>query len=384
MSVPGKRGRTHRGEALLRDLGRAPWLLRFAQGCVSATALAFSIAACASAGGRSGPNPDTWPGQLIIEFARQPDTAPARWMGLIGEYGPDTTMRWYALERDRRMWILDHQGNYVPLAERSDSMFDAPVATAAVSGDVRFRRDATGRATSVQVRDLVMARRNIEPPPGATQLRITPARPIVELRREALAATPPAETGMFKMPELAELTKLDSTIKLEIRYATDDNFLGAKLYEEGRAFLQRPAAEALVRANRALRPLGFTLLIHDAYRPWSVTRIFWDATPDSLRWLVANPVEGSKHNRGAAVDLTLFDLETKNVVEMPSTYDESSSRARADYPGGTSLQRWHRAILKRVMEHEGFTVNPREWWHFDYKDWKSYPIINQPFDKLSS
>jgi D-alanyl-D-alanine dipeptidase len=319
-----------------------------------------------------------------MEFGRQPDTVPARWIGLIGEYGPDTTMRWYALERDRRLWILDQNGNYIPLGERSDSVFDAPRVTAAVSGEVRFHRDASAqrRATSVQAGDVVMPRRNIEPATGSTQLRITPVRPVVELRAAALAAKPPVESGSFRQPDLVEIVKLDSTIKLEIRYATDNNFLGTRLYDSGRAFLQKPAADALVRAHRTLKPLGFGLLVHDAYRPWYVTKVFWDATPDSLHWLVANPTEGSKHNRGAAVDLTLYDLETGKPVDMPSTYDESSTRAYATNPGGTSLQRWHRALLKRVMEHEGFTVNPREWWHFDYKDWKSYSIMNQPLDQL--
>ena len=150
-----------------------------------------------------------------------------------------------------------------------------------------------------------------------------------------------------------------------------------------RAFLQKPAAQALIRANRVLRQLRFQLVVHDAYRPWYVTKIFWDATPDSLRWLVANPAQGSRHNRGAAVDVTLFDMVAQQVVEMPSTYDESTPRAAAAYPGGTSLQRWHRALLRRALEHEGFTVNPREWWHFDYKDWKSYAIGNKPFDQIT-
>jgi D-alanyl-D-alanine dipeptidase len=352
-----------------------------------ATAILFSAAACRSSGARPDgppePRPDDWQQQLLMEFGRQPDSAPTRWRGLIGEYGPDTALRWFALERDRRMYILDQFGNYVPLTERSDSVFEAPRATVGVSGEVRFHKDASGRATRVQVEDMVMARRNIEPPPGANQLRITPVRPIDELRREALIAKPPAESGSFRAPDLVELTKLDSTIKLEIRYATDNNFLGTKLYEEPRAFLQRPAAVALARANRALAPLGYGLRIHDAYRPWYVTKIFWDATPDSLRWLVANPAEGSKHNRGSALDLTLYDRETGKPVEMPSTYDESSSRAYANYPGGTALQRYHRALLRRVMEHEGFSVNPREWWHFDFKDWKSYPILNVPFERVS-
>ena len=350
-------------------------------------ALAVILAGCRSApseepNGRPGRKLDPFQQQLVMEFARLPDSLPTRWAGLIGEYGPDTTIRWYALERDRHMHILDQFGYYAPLSEKSDTVFDAPRSTALVSGEVRFHKDASGCATSVQLADMVMARRNIEPPPGANQKRITPVRPVEELRREALAAKPPEEKGAFKQPLLVELTTLDSTIKLEIRYATDNNFLGTKLYEQGRAFLQKPAADALVKALRFLKPFGYGLLIHDAYRPWYVTKIFWDATPDSLHWLVANPAEGSKHNRGAAVDLTLYDLETKKPVEMPSTYDESSDRAHANYPGGTSRQRWHRGLLRRVLEHEGFTVNPNEWWHFDYKDWKSYPIINVRFDQV--
>jgi len=345
-------------------------------------AIAFAIAACASSGATRANGDGSWPRELAFEFATMPDSTPQRWRGLIGEYGLDSTRRWYALERDRRLWILDHQGNYVPLGERSDTVFDAPIATAAVSGEVRFSRDETGRATSVQVGDLVLPRRRIEPPSGANQLRITPVRPVDELRREALAATPPAEPRTFKPVDLVELTKLDSTIKLDIRYAGTNNFLGSKLYDEPRAFLQRPAAEALVRASRTLRTLGYGLLVHDVYRPWYVTKIFWDATPDSLRWLVANPAQGSKHNRGAAVDLTLYDIESGRTVEMPSTYDESTTRAKADYPGGTSVQRWYRSLLRRALEHEGFVANPLEWWHFDYKDWKDYPIMNLPFDRI--
>jgi D-alanyl-D-alanine dipeptidase len=348
---------------------------------ISLIALTVGAAACSS-NPRQGSDV-SWPMQLSFEFARLPDSVPQRWSGLLGEYGPDTTKRWYVLERDRRLWILDHQGNYVPLAERSDTVFDAPLATVPVTGEVRFSKDASGRGTSVRVGETVMARRNFEPAPGVTQLRITPRRPVEELRREALAATPPIESGSLKQPELVELRTLDSTIKLDIRYASDNNFLGAKVYDEGRAFLQRPAAEALVRAHKVLRQMGFGLLVHDAYRPWYVTKIFWDATPDSVRWLVADPAQGSKHNRGAAVDVTLYDRETGKAVEMPSTYDETTHRARSDYPGGTSLQRWHRALLIRALQHEGFVVNPLEWWHFDHKDWKSYPIINVPFDRIA-
>jgi len=141
---------------------------------------------------------------------------------------------------------------------------------------------------------------------------------------------------------------------------------------------------ALVRALHKLQPLGYGLLIHDAYRPWYVTKIFWDATPAEGKIFVADPKEGSRHNRGCAVDLTLYDLATGKPIEMPGTYDEMSPRSFPDYPGGTSLERWHRDLLRRTMESEGFTVYEHEWWHFDYKDWREYPILNIKFEDLHS
>jgi zinc D-Ala-D-Ala dipeptidase len=212
--------------------------------------------------------------------------------------------------------------------------------------------------------------------------RIHPLRPVEELRKEALAAQPPKEAGSFRKPELVELVKLDPTIKLDIRYASDRNFLSTPMYSQARAFLQRPAAEALVRANHALRAKGYGLLIHDAYRPWYVTKMFWEATPQDKKIFVADPKDGSRHNRGCAVDLTLYDLKTGKAVDMPSVYDEMSQRAYANYSGGTETERRHRALLRAAMEAEGFTVYPQEWWHFDYKDWRKYPIMNVRFEDI--
>jgi D-alanyl-D-alanine dipeptidase len=169
---------------------------------------------------------------------------------------------------------------------------------------------------------------------------------------------------------------------LEVRYATTNNFLGTVFYSQARAFMQRPAAEAVVRANAKLKRYGYGLLVHDAYRPWYVTKVFWDATPDDKKIFVANPANGSRHNRGCAVDITLYDLKTKKPVEMVSTYDETTARAYPDYPGGTSLQRWHRKLLRDAMEGEGFTVYEAEWWHFDYQDWKQYRIGNVRFEEI--
>src|SRR4029077_20660562 len=202
------------------------------------------------------------------------------------------------------------------------------------------------------------------------------------IRSEALHVAPPKEAGPFRKPDLVELTSLDPGFHLDIRYAQSNNFLSTPVYTQARAFLQRPAAEALLRAHKKLQPLGYGLLIHDAYRPWYVTKIFWDATPAEGKIFVADPSQGSRHNRGCAVDLTLYDLKSGKPIEMTGTYDEMSQRSFPKYPGGTSLERWHRDLLRAYMESEGFTVYETEWWHFDYKDWKEYPILNIPFEKL--
>jgi D-alanyl-D-alanine dipeptidase len=202
------------------------------------------------------------------------------------------------------------------------------------------------------------------------------------IRAQALAASPPVETG--KRPaDLVALKTIDPRIKLDIRYATANNFMGFPLYERAGAYMQRPAAEALGRAQKALAAQGYGLLIHDAYRPWFVTKMFWEATPPDSRVFVADPAEGSKHNRGCAVDLTLYDLKTGKPVEMTGRYDEMSTRSYADFVGGTSRQRALRQILRIAMEAEGFTVYPQEWWHFDYKDWPSYGIGTVTFTELA-
>jgi D-alanyl-D-alanine dipeptidase len=221
-------------------------------------------------------------------------------------------------------------------------------------------------------------------PSAPKVFRITPVRPVAELRAEALKATPPVEPGPFLTSDLVEIVTLDSSIRLDIRYAGTDNFLSTPLYEQARAFLQRPAAEALVRVSHTLRAQGYGLLIHDAYRPWYITKVFWDATPPDKHDFVANPADGSRHNRGCAVDLSLYRLSDGQEVDMPSGYDEMSERAYPTYAGGTEAERRMRDLVRSAMEKEGFTVYPFEWWHFDYKDWKQYGIQNIRFQEIAS
>lgn len=192
----------------------------------------------------------------------------------------------------------------------------------------------------------------------------------------------PKEKRQFKPTDLVELIKIDPTLKLDIRYATKNNLAGRVVYTQPRAFLQRDAALAVAAVNRELKPLGYGLLIFDGYRPWRVTKLFWDVTKPQDRQFVANPKNGSRHNRGCAVDLSLYDLKTGKEVEMTGAYDEMSERSYPSYTGGTAKQRRLRDLLRSKMEAHGFTVFKVEWWHFDYKDWKMYRISDVPFEKL--
>jgi len=314
--------------------------------------------------------------------APTPPDIPAKWRGLIGEYGWDHDIL-YVFEKDRRLNVLIEWMEFDPLTQVADDVFNFPPRGLYDGEKAVFTRDVSGNATQVQVSGVVFKRRSIGGVSGGT-FRIPPVKNFDDLRTQALTAKPPVETGEFRKPDLVELARLDPKIKLDIRYATTNNFLSTPVYSEARAFLQRPAAEALLRAHKKLMEMGYGLLIHDAYRPWYVTKIFWDSTPDDKKIFVADPSHGSRHNRGCAVDLSLYELATGKPVEMVGVYDEMSERSYAGYPGGTSLQRWRRELLRRVMESEGFLVYPFEWWHFDYGDWQKYPILNVTFEKLAS
>ena len=337
--------------------------VRRAAGIAAVAGLALGPGACAPAARTSAAPATPAPVELLL-----PPEAPAALAALVGVYaaGPDTVV---VLEDEGRLLAIGADSARRPLTPRDDG----GVAGALGGDSLRLRAGAPPVAQ--------LAERRLErvaPTAAGGGFRIAPRRPVEELRREARAATPPVQPDSLLAPDLVELVALDPTIRLDVRYATSDNFMGAPFYDAPRAFLQRPAAEALVRVHRRLRALGYGLLVHDAYRPWHVTKMFWEATPPALRDFVADPATGSRHNRGAAVDLTLYELATGRAVEMPSGYDEFTRRAHAAFPGGTARQRALRALLRRAMAAEGFAVYAPEWWHFDHANWRRYPVLDRP------
>jgi zinc D-Ala-D-Ala dipeptidase len=201
-------------------------------------------------------------------------------------------------------------------------------------------------------------------------------------RDDGITTAPTIPTQMTTPGGLIEIKSDTTGISLDLRYATANHFTGRVLYSQARAFLQGVAAAALIRAHDSAMKEGYGLTLFDAYRPWRVTKQLWDATPRSQRDYVANPKRGSRHNRGCAVDLSLHALETGTLIEMPSAFDDFSQRAHRDYMGASAEAIANRERLARYMEAQGFIGMSNEWWHFDYKDWRDFPVLDLPFEDL--
>ncbi len=178
---------------------------------------------------------------------------------------------------------------------------------------------------------------------------------------------------------LIDIQKVNPNIRIDIRYATENNFMKEKLYPEVRCLVRKEIAEKLSRIQQRLEAQGLGLKIFDGYRPLSVQKKMWARVP--VEGYVANPAKGSNHNRGMAVDVTLVDTHGKELT-MPSAYDEFSLRSHRDYQGGTPEETRRRKLLEEEMTKEGFAGISTEWWHFDGPDAKKYPVLDLPFDKV--
>lgn len=321
------------------------------------------------------------------EIGGKPPKAPDKLIPMLGEYQSG----------DKKIIIREDGGRLHAIINPTfdgttpENMEDWPLSfispgkfTYSFQGNfanILFQFDEKMQSKSFVLNNVTYDRNFIEPRDGNT-FKVELDKSVDEYLKDALAATPPKQEGNFREADLIDVTTVVDNVKLDVRYATKNNFLNTPTYSEAKSYLQRPAVRALNEANKRFNKMGFGILVHDAYRPWYVTKVFWDATEGDERNFVANPERGSRHNMGSAVDLTLYDLKTGEVMKMVGTYDEMSDRSYPDYMGGTALERWHRQLLRHVMEDVGFKVVYNEWWHYDHEDWRKYPILNKTFDEL--
>jgi D-alanyl-D-alanine dipeptidase len=182
--------------------------------------------------------------------------------------------------------------------------------------------------------------------------------------------------------ELVDVQRVVPGVVIDVRYATSNNFMHTPLYPIARVFLRRPAALALRDVESDLSAQGLGLKIFDGYRPYSITERMWEPirNPD----FVADPAQGSRHNRGAAVDLTLIDLKTGEEIAMPTPYDAFTPKAAQSYIDLPADVIANRSKLRDVMTRHGFDPLPTEWWHFDFRGWKKFELMDIPLQNLAT
>lgn len=173
---------------------------------------------------------------------------------------------------------------------------------------------------------------------------------------------------------IVSLKSIDSTIVQDVRYATANNFTKQVLYPTAKVFLRKIAAEHLAQANEFLKKHhNVSIKIFDGFRPLFVQKIMWQILPDDR--YVADPAKGSRHNRGAAVDITLIDAEG-NELDMGTPYDDFTERASFASKDVSENAYINRKLLRETMIQFGFLPLETEWWHFDFKDWKQFGILD--------
>lgn len=192
----------------------------------------------------------------------------------------------------------------------------------------------------------------------------------------------PVDPAATIAPDLVDLARFDPRLQLDIRYATPANFMGRVLYPLARAVAQRPVAEALARVQTRAEVAGYGLLIFDAYRPWRITRAMWEQTPPESREFVADPRTGSRHNRGCSIDLSLH--REGREVTMPSPYDDFTPAAYRSNTAAPAQALALSRMLEGWMVAEGFVPLPNEWWHYDWADWRRYPVMDTPLEDVTA
>jgi CubicO group peptidase (beta-lactamase class C family)/D-alanyl-D-alanine dipeptidase len=296
-------------------------------------------------------------------------------LAYVGIYGNEEHAL-FVLERDGQLvtlldWIrfftLTRAGTPDTFAFPDEGMFGGESAY--------FDRDSVGLVRRVTLANMTFERLADPsyPVPSSPLPARTPSSDATSVN------VPPRTAGPARTPTLVDITLVDPLLYLDIRYATEDNIFGQAYYDEPRALLEKPVSDALFRVQEAIRPRGYGLIVYDAYRPWHHTRAMWEATPDSLRHFFDPPSRGGHPNRGCAVSLNLYDLDTGLPLAMPTAFDALVPEAAAGFPIIDSRLRWNRDYLRYAMEREGFAVHPFKWWLFEHRTCPDYPVLDESF-----
>lgn len=240
---------------------------------------------------------------------------------------------------------------------------------------VRIERSREGYGVSCSVGGNRYSRRFFAGENGRP-FRFATASDWQALKTAADAAVMPAQLGTGQQAQLVDLAQAVPGLKFDLRYAQADNCFGQALTDDQRAFLDADAAQALAQAQQYLKPYGYGILVWEAYRPWSVSKLAYDALPADKKSMLPAPEVGFSHNTGRSIDVSLYLLANGENAGMISGFDEPSVRQYASFAGGTTLERYRRDLLRSAMQMAGFTASETEWWHFDYGDIKGFAHLN--------
>ncbi len=178
---------------------------------------------------------------------------------------------------------------------------------------------------------------------------------------------------------LVDILKLDHSFCADMRYNTENNFTGVRVYKGDKCLVHKDIVQKLLNANNFLKEFGYTIKFYDAYRPMSAQYTLWDICPDER--FIANPAVGSIHSRGVAVDVTIVDKDGLEA-EMPTEFDDFSEKAAITYEGGTETSRKNRELMAKAFTMQGFARDEFEWWHFELPNWREYPLIDVEFEQF--
>lgn len=240
---------------------------------------------------------------------------------------------------------------------------------------VRIERSREGYGVSCSVGGNRYSRRFFAGENGRP-FRFATASDWQALKTAAATAVMPAQLGAGQQAQLVDLAQTVPGLKFDLRYAQADNCFGQVLTDDQRAFLDADAAQALAQAQQYLKPYGYGILVWEAYRPWSVSKLAYDALPADKKSMLPSPEAGFSHNTGRSIDVSLYLLANGENAGMISGFDEPSVRQYASFAGGTTLERYRRDLLRSAMQMAGFTASETEWWHFDYGDIKGFAHLN--------
>lgn len=246
---------------------------------------------------------------------------------------------------------------------------------------VRFERDPEGYGITCKIGGNRYSRMFFGTDRGKP-FRLPQPEDWPNLRKAAAEAVMPAALAIGEQAKLVDVVKVAPGVKLDLRYAGTDNCFAAAIVDVNKAYLDQEAAAALARVQKRLADYGYGLVIWEAYRPWSVSKLAYDAFPDDKKQMLPAPEQGFSHNTGRSVDVSLYYLDSGEAVEMISDFDEPSARQYTSFGGGTELERYQRDLLQQLMSIEGFQGIDMEWWHFDYAPQVQYRHLNVALQDL--